>query len=83
MYLAILFANDIASNETLSCSAEVDTDDKRTIFELLCKNANVSVEEVDTILVVENGGRIDPGSPPKVLHYWTGRNGDFDEYVVE
>ena len=91
MYTAILFAVDFnGSGETLTCSQEVDTDDKQTVYDAMKKMAHVKDDQVDTILVVRNGRSVtdytvlNAGFPvttesgPEVFHHWTARGGDFE-----
>lgn len=72
MYLAILYAADINSGETLTMSREVDTDDVSIIYPYLKSEAQVTDDQVDTILLIE------PQDPPHVKKFWAARGGDFE-----
>lgn len=73
--LAILFAMNIGSGETFSMSRAVDTDDLPTIFAHLKQEAHVSSENIDTILLVQNG---ENGQHPRVVKHWSAVNGNFE-----
>lgn len=61
------------SGETLTTSLHVQTDDKQEIYNLCKSEADITDDEVDTILVLRNG--VDG---PEVFHHWTAGGGDFE-----
>ena len=77
-YLVILFAGDVCGGETLTMSRSTSNKTKKDVVALLTQEAGVSDEEIDTILVLENGATY-----PKVLHHWSGLNGDFEDVDSE
>jgi hypothetical protein len=73
-YLGIIFTVDSGSGETFSLSREVETDNKRTVYDFLLGEAKLDDDSVDSILLIENGA---DGECPQVKSFWTACNGDF------
>lgn len=74
-YLAILFACDVGTTQTLSLSRNVSTDDCKEVFDYMCAESGMAPDNVDTILLVKNGSAHEP---PVVHKFWTAANADFD-----
>ena len=83
-YLAILFATDFGdSGETLTMSREVETDDIKVIYPYLKSEAQVTDDDVDTILLVKGAfaqsiPRWDASEAPQVCKHWSARAGNFE-----
>ena len=80
MYLAILFALDADGSQSIVCSCTCENVDKNEIIDLLTGEADVSVDEVDTILVVQSteGYKNEPRLvAPTIVKQWSASNGDF------
>ena len=73
MYLAILYANGGFGGigETFTMSRMVSNLDKDTIVNYLVQEAGIVQDNIDTILVLKNGG-----SYPDVVEHWSSMNGD-------
>ncbi len=68
-YLAVMFAMDPLTNQTFSCSTEVDIENKVDVLHHMMNFSKTDKECVDTILLIENGP-----SCPRVVHFWTSMN---------
>jgi hypothetical protein len=60
------------AGETFTLSRPTNSKSKRTLYRYMRKEAHVSKDEVDTILLFKNG----PTSP-EVVGFWRAANGDF------
>ena len=84
MHTAVLFCVVGDGDDTFTISREVEDDvvqDRQRLFTYLTDEAKVMSDEVDTILVMRNGGGDtdfgeNPG--PKVVQHLTAGNGDFE-----
>jgi len=76
-YLAIGYWSD-GCGESFTLSRPTDSEDRDVILDMLCQEARILKDSIDTVLVVRNG-ESDNGTPepPHVKHHWTGQNGDF------
>lgn len=69
MYTAILFAVGEDSSETFTLSREVSKDDKDHVLQYLLREANLTVDDINTILVFKNGK-----DAPECVHHWTSKD---------
>ncbi len=74
MYLALLVALS-ENGETFTISVGTKTRDKKSVYSMLKAVAQVSDDEMDTILIITNAGQ--DGEPPYVVEFWRAANGDF------
>jgi hypothetical protein len=80
-YLAIGFFND-GQGETFSGSIETDQTEKSRIMDLLMLEFDMSSQDIDTILLVENGNALPGGGDcqhmaPNIKSCWSAAKGDF------
>ena len=82
MYLGIIFCiNPTGANQSFSLSRECKTDDLESVYSLLKNEAHATDDEIDTILVIDNGlvaGPSGNGGAPAIIRHWTTLNGDFE-----
>jgi hypothetical protein len=84
-YLGIIYCLDSDSGETFTLSREVDTDDKKTVYDLLKSEAQCTDDDVDVILLVKSTYEVldSKGSGPSLLgspevhKFWRAGGGDF------
>lgn len=83
MHTAVLFCVVGDGDDTFTISREVDEDfigDPQSLFDYMRDEAKVVSDEVDTILVMRNGGGdtdFEESPGPKVVQHLTAGNGDF------
>lgn len=74
-YLAVGFWAEGGGGNTFTISRPTDSDDPRTVLDMLCKDAAMSSDDIDTVLLIENGN----GSEPCVVKHWRDQLTKLDE----
>jgi len=71
MYTILLIATN-SGGQTFTLSRPCNTEDLPTLYNYMKQEGHVSDDEVDTLLLWENGAHY-----PSVKHMWRAENGDF------
>lgn len=76
-YLAIGFWFE---NQDMSLSMDTDSEEPGEVSDMLTQGAQMQNKDfLCAVLLVENGSN---GTPPRVVKFWRGENGDFESSRV-